>query len=67
MKTIEKKVPISKALVEVWEWKDEVYNDVKDMRFEEKEEYYANSLKEAAKILKGKLKANPDGSYSIIK
>lgn len=67
MKTIEKKVPISKALVEVWEWKDEVYNDVKDMRFEEKEEYYANSLKEAAKILKGKLKANPDGSYSIVK
>ena len=62
-----KKVPISKALVEVWEWKDEVYNDVKDMRFKEKEEYYANSLKEAAKILKGKLKANPDGSYSIIK
>lgn len=67
MKTIEKKVPMSKALVEVWEWKDEVYNDVKDMRFEEKEEYYANSLKEAAKILKGKLKANLDGSYSIIK
>lgn len=67
MKTIEKKVPISKALVEVWEWKDEVYNDVKDMRFEEKEEYYTNSLKEAAKILKGKLKANPDGSYSIVK
>lgn len=55
------------ALVEVWEWKDEVYNDVKDMRFEEKEEYYENSLKEAAKMLKGKLKANPDGSYSIIK
>lgn len=62
-----KKVPISKALVEVWEWKDEVYNDVKDMRFEEKEEYYANSLKETAKILKGKVKANPDGSYSIVK
>lgn len=27
----------------------------------------ANSLKEAVKILKGKLKANPDGSYSIVR
>ncbi len=65
MKTIEKKVPISKALSEVWEWKDEVYRDVKDMSFEEKQEYYNKCLKEAIKILKGKLKTNPDGSYSI--
>ncbi len=67
MKTIEKKAPISKALVEVWEWKDEVYNDVRDMQFEEKQEYYANRLKEAVKILKGNLKANPDGSYLIVR
>jgi hypothetical protein len=67
MKTIEKKVPISKALLEVWEWKDEVYNDVKDMRFEEKQEYYAKGLKEATKILKRKLKTNPDGSYSLLR
>jgi len=44
-----------------------VYNDVRDMRFEEKQEYYAVRLKEAAKIFKGRLKANPDGSYSIVK
>ena len=67
MKTIEKKAAISKALLEVWEWKDEVYNDVKDLRFKEKQEYYAKGLKEAAKILEGKIKTNPDGSYSIVK
>ncbi|MBI5048164.1 MAG: hypothetical protein HZB54_04375 [Deltaproteobacteria bacterium] len=53
--------------MEVWEWKDEVYNDVKDLRFKEKQEYYAKGLKEAAKILEGNIKTNPDGSYSIVK
>ncbi len=67
MKTIEKKALISQALLEVWKWKDEVYNDVKDMRFEEKQEYYRNGLREAAKMLKGKLKTNPDGSFSIVR
>jgi hypothetical protein len=67
MKTIEKKAPVSKALAEVWEWKEETFNDVKDMCFEEKQEYYSRGLKEAVKILKGKLKTNPDGSYSIVK
>ena len=42
-----------------------MYKDVKDMSFDEKQEYYNNGLKEALKILKGKLKSNPDGSYSI--
>ncbi len=67
MKTIEKALPVSKALSEVWEWKDEVYNDVKDMSFEEKKVYYERSVKEALRILKGKLKTNPDGSYSIVR
>lgn len=67
MKIVEKSAPISKALAEVWEWKEEAFNDVKDMCFEEKQAYYAKGLEEAAKILNGKLKANPDGSYSIVK
>ncbi|HWR58684.1 MAG TPA: hypothetical protein VN328_07340 [Thermodesulfovibrionales bacterium] len=67
MKTIEKQAPISKALTEVWEWKEEVYKDIKDMSFEEKQEYYSESLKDAVKILNRKLKANPDGSCSIVK
>jgi len=67
MKTVEKSAPVSKALAEVWEWKEETFNDVKDMCFEEKQEYYSKGLKEAAKTLNGKLKANPDGSYFIVK
>ncbi len=66
MKTIEEDNLISKALSEVWEWKDEVYMDIKDKTFEEKQKYYEDGLKEAAKLLKGRLKKNPDGSYSII-
>lgn len=66
MKTIEKTVPISKALSEVWEWKEEVYKDIKNMSFEEKREYYGKGLKEALKILNAKLKTNPDSSHSII-
>ncbi len=67
MKMIEKAVPISKALSEVWEWKEKVYKDIKDMSLEEKQEYYESSLKEALNILKGKLKKSPDGSYSVIR
>jgi len=67
MKVIEKSVPIPKALLEVWEWKDEVYEDIKGKSFEEKEKYFGQSLKEAAHILKGRLQKNADSSYSIVK
>ncbi|MGR3310216.1 MAG: hypothetical protein ACUZ77_05510 [Candidatus Brocadiales bacterium] len=67
MKTNEKTAPISKALSEVWEWKDEVYEDIKDMSFEEKRAYFEKGLKEAVKMLNGKLKTNSDGSYSMVK
>lgn len=67
MKTIEKPVPVSKALAEVWEWKEKTYSDVKDMCFEERREYYSTGLKKAVKLLKGKLKTNSDGSYSIVR
>ena len=64
MKTINSTV--SKTLLEVWKCKDEVYRDIKDKNFEEKGEYFKKGLDEALKILKGKLKKNPDGSYTII-
>lgn len=67
MKTIEKPAAISKALTEVWDWKDKTYTDIKDICFEEKQEYYAKGLKGAVKLLNGKLKTNPDGSYSIVR
>lgn len=66
MKTIEKDISIvSNALMEVWEWKDAVYNDIKDKTFEEKQKYYDEGLKEAERLLNGKLIKNPDGSYSL--
>ncbi len=67
MKTNEKIAPVSKALSEVWEWKDAVYKDIKDMSFEGKRVYFENGLKEAVRIIKGKVKTNSDGSYSIVK
>ena len=67
MKTNEKMAPVSKALSEVWEWKDAVYNDIKNMSFEEKRVYFEDGLKEAVKMIKGKVKTNSDGSYSIVK
>ena len=67
MKTNEKIAPVSKALPEVWEWKDAVYKDIKNMSFEEKWVYFENGLKEVVKIIKGKVKTNSDGSYSIVK
>lgn len=67
MKTTEKIASVSKALSEVWEWKDAVYKDIKNMSFEEKRVYFENGLKEAVKMINGKVKTNSDGSYSIIK
>ena len=37
------------------------------MSFEEKRVYFENDLKEAVKMIKGKVKTNSDGSYSIVK
>lgn len=66
MKMIEKDISIvSNALMEVWEWKDAVYNDIKDKTFEEKQKYYNEGLKEAERLLNGKLIKNLDGSYSL--
>lgn len=67
MKTTKKTVPISKALTEVWEWKEEVYKDINKMSFEEKKRYLEKGLNKAVRSIKGKLETNPDGSYSIIK
>ena len=67
MKTNEKMAPVSKALSEVWEWKDAVYKDIKNMSFDEKRAYFEKGLKEAVKMIKGKVKTNSDGSYSIVK
>jgi hypothetical protein len=58
---------VSKALEEVWEWKEKVGREVAKKSWKEKREYYQKGLDEAAKILKSRLMKNPDGSYSFIK
>ncbi|MEW5692594.1 MAG: hypothetical protein AB1765_04795 [Candidatus Hydrogenedentota bacterium] len=57
---------ISNALIEVWEWKDKVYQDIKNKSFKEKQKYFNDSLNRGARRLNGKLKSNPDGSYQIV-
>jgi hypothetical protein len=64
MKT--KNEAISKALSEVWEWKEEVYLDIKDKSFNEKRKYFREAMDEAIKVLGGTLNKNEDGSYSIL-
>jgi len=64
MKT--KNEAISKALSEVWKWKEEVYLDIKDKSFNEKRKYFREGIDEAVKILGGTLNKNEDGSYSIL-
>ena len=62
----ERKNTISKALTEVWKWKEEVYQDIKDKSFNEKREYFREGLEEAIKVTGSKLNKNDDGSYSIL-
>jgi hypothetical protein len=57
---------ISKCLEEVWEWKEAVYQDTKDMSMEEKQAYFREGLELAAKTLGAQLVKNPDGSHSLV-
>ena len=41
---------IPKALEEVWEWKEKVYQDIKNKNFKERKSYYNSGLKSAVKI-----------------
>ncbi|MEI6125176.1 MAG: hypothetical protein WCQ99_01350 [Pseudomonadota bacterium] len=60
-----RKSVISKSLYEVLQWKEAVYKDIKDKTFKEKKAYYHEGLREAAKIINGKLIRNADGTYSL--
>ena len=59
-------VPVSNALREVWEWKEAVYEDVKDMTFEEKQAYFRNGMEEAARTIGARLVRNPDGTCVFV-
>ncbi|MFH1612448.1 MAG: hypothetical protein ABIB46_01755 [bacterium] len=65
MKSSEKNMPV--ALLEVWKWKNEVYRDIRNKTFEEKQKYYQEGMNEAVKRLNAHLIKNADGSYSFAK
>ena len=62
-----KEKAISKALEEVWEWKEKVAKDIEGKNFEEKKRYFQEGIDEAAKLLKANLIKNSDGSYLLQK
>lgn len=65
MKTINPTKNISKALEEVWKWKEIAYNETKDKSFEELEIIYKKSIEDAAKSISAKLIRLPDGNYKF--
>ena len=65
MKTAEHAITLSRALTEVWEWKDAVNNDTKDMSVEDRIKYFGDGLVQAEQLLHGRLIRNEDGSYSL--
>ena len=65
MKTTEHEVALSRALTEVWEWKDAVNTDTKDMSIEDRIKYFGEGLVQAEQLLHGRLIRNEDGSYSL--
>lgn len=66
MKTTKYKVKVSKALEEVWQWKEMVYLETNNKNFEEIKQIYFNSLKKTAELLNAKLVKNIDGTYRFI-
>jgi len=64
MKTTD--MAITKALQEVWEWKEAVYEDTKNMTYEETRAYFQKGLEDAARLLGARIVKNPDGSCSFV-
>lgn len=65
MKTIETEAP--KSLVEVWEWKSAVSDDIKDMTTQERMAYFHEGLEKAARILGARLEQAPDGTFRTMR
>ena len=63
MKTNEDFTP--QALREVWTWKESVHRDTAGKEFSEVQSYFADGMKEAARILGAEIVANADGSHTF--
>ena len=56
-----------KALREVWEWKDAVYEDTKDLTCGERKEYYRYAVMKAAAELQAEMVQEPDGTWRMVR
>ena len=57
----------SKSLLEVWEWKEAVYNDVKDLSSEERVKYYSENADKFLKEMGYIKKKIGKNSYKLVK
>lgn len=60
------KLPVSKALLEVWKAKKAVYEDTKDMTPEEVTAYFRDCSENFARELGKRWVKNPDGTSSLV-
>lgn len=60
------RMPVSKALRDVWEAKRLVYEDTKDMTPEERRAYFTKCSEEFAHALGKRWVKNPDGTRSLV-
>ena len=54
------------SLLEVWDWKDEVFKDIKNKSYKERTKYFQLGLVEASKLLGKNLIKKADGSYNFL-
>ena len=66
MKTTTEKHQISKALQEVWDWKQKSYEDTKGMKFEQLKTHLRNSMEEIATMMNATIVLNPDGTCQLV-
>ncbi|MDD5091859.1 MAG: hypothetical protein PHQ23_13205 [Candidatus Wallbacteria bacterium] len=57
---------VSRALIEVWEWKEKAGREMQGKNFRQKKACLKKSLDEAIMLIGGTLKKNPDGSFIIV-
>ena len=57
----------SKAMQEVWDWKEKAYEATKDMTFEQLQEHYKKVAQEVALLLGSTIIQTGNGSYKFAK
>lgn len=58
---------VPKALQEVWEWKEAVFQETQNMSFKERLEYSERNLQNLGKELQFAVDKTPDGHLRLVK